>query len=778
MSNLMRRDERPDALQAYEPLPPGHYGGDLEETSATLQKLRDFFLQVLLKHKWLILATTALIVFLAALQAFTVTPVYRASVRIQVDPQYPSVLPYSDVTGDASFVRTREYLQTQVEILNSRMLALRVIERFDLPQNPVFNFRRKPGALIEAQSYVVGRISRTVASLVAPLRPSPQPEVSEASVESIGTAEEETNPNERFIPRLRGDLDVAVIPSSRILEVGYQSHNPVFAARVVDLVAREYIDLNREGKQDSAASASGFLQRELKELHVKMEEAEEALNEYARRNSILDLDQPENLVLDKVTDFSRQITRVEGELSTAKAKYEVANEATVEDFPDSLADDKVHELQRRISTLKQRRATLLARFGPRWPEVLVLNEEIAELDAQLQSEKRQTIAAAKADHETSLKGYEHLLATLELQKRVAEQQNEKLIQYRTLRREVDTYRQLYDGMLRRMKETGISAEFQASNIQIIDRSGPPTQPSSRRAGSVLVLSLLGGLMCGLGLATARELLDNTVKTPEEIERLFGLPSLGVIPTIRGIKAVSRESAAPQVGEPREAAIIPYREPYSSSWEPYRGLRTAILLSHSETRPKTILVTSGLPEEGKTTTAVNLGIVLAQTSARTLLLDLDMRRPRLSSIFGFNGQMGMSVYLSGNIATADIRETAIPNLLVLSAGKEPPNPAELIGSKRMREVLKQLSEEFDYVVIDSPPVLTYTDAVILSPLVNGVVMVAKSGKTTRKAIQSSSHRLWSVGAKILGAVLNDVDLNRPGYSYFYPDYYRHYYHHDR
>lgn len=777
MSDLIKKDAEPTNIQPFQPPPPAWYREEFEEVdelAVAVQRLRDFFFRVVVQHKWLIAAAVVTIVALTMLQTFTTTPVYRASLQLQIDPEYPNILPYQDV-ADSSFIATQEYLQSQIKALRSRVLARRVIERLNLTDHPVFTASTSPGLLSDVYSRSLGFLFGSIRQFLSGPPPAPSPEMppDETQLRNLKA--------EASIPRLQGKLEVLLVPNSRILELSYSSHVPSFAVQVVEAVAEEFINLNLESEFQTTSSASEFLEHQLKDLQIKVERSEEALIQYARRNNILNYDERENMVLQKLSDLNREITRVESRLSAENARYEAVKHATVEDFPKELENSKIVDLQRRISGLQQNLATLSTNFGPRWPQVVQVQEQIDELTRQLDEEKRQAIELAKANHLTSLREHRNLLNALESQKRLADRLNENLIQYKILKREVDTNKELYEGLLQRMKEAGVSAGLKSNNIRVIDRSGLPASPSSPRPGLALLLSLFGGLLTGLGLAVGLTLLDNTVKTAEELETSLGLPSLGIIPTIRGLKHLSerREKTREQeAGEPREAAVIPYLDFTSRTWEPYRALRTSLLLSHSDNPPRRILVTSAIPSEGKSVTTVNLSIVLAQTGARTLLIDLDMRKPRLADIFNLNGHLGMSIYLSGNTeAISDIQQTAVPNLFVLTSGRQPPNPAELIGSRRMQEALQILSQKFDYIVIDSPPILSCTDAVVISPHVDGVILVARGGKSPKKAIKSAAARLWNVGAKILGVVLNDVDLERPEYSYYYRDYYQHYHYYD-
>jgi len=332
-----------------------------------------------------------------------------------------------------------------------------------------------------------------------------------------------------------------------------------------------------------------------------------------------------------------------------------------------------------------------------------------------------------------------------------------------------------------LKEAGVSAGLKSSNIHIVERADVPRGPSGPRHGRNLALGLLMGLMLGVGLAFALDYFDNTLKTPDELEQHVALPSLGIVPRIDELSAKSRKALpASNNGNSNgdRGQLNHYVSPRSVVWEAYRSLRTSILLSHSGNPPRRILVTSALPGEGKTTTALNTAIVLAQTGARTLLLDLDMRKPEVGRRFGLSDKSGMSIFLSGNSDLSSlITETPYSNLYVIPAGPLPPNPAELVGSQRWQKAISLLSEYFEYIVIDSPPVLSVADPVILSTKVDGVVLVVLAGKTPREAVRKAKSVLQGVGATVLGAMINNVDVDGH-YSYYYKYYHRYgYYGHE-
>ncbi len=361
---------------------------------------------------------------------------------------------------------------------------------------------------------------------------------------------------------------------------------------------------------------------------------------------------------------------------------------------------------------------------------------------------------------------------------VATDLHEASIQYNILKREVDSSKQLYEGLLQRLKQAGVSAGLKSSNIRVVDPGEVPLLSYHPRSQRNLSLGLLLGLFCGVGLAYLLDLLDNTVKTPEDVEREIGLPSLGMVPAFAG-NGSTRKLVLFRRSQDHAPRHVLWEEKdlRSKMWEAYRALSMSILLSHSDHAPQVVLVTSALPQEGKSTTAINTAVVLAQTGARTLLVDLDLRKPSVARTFGLENGQGMSTFLSGNSDfSSELHETAIPNLVVAPSGPLPPSPAELLGSEGMDKAMALMREFFKYVVIDSPPVLSVTDPLRLAHHADGLIMVVKGGVTPRQAVRKASEQISRVGGKILGAVINNVDLKKSDYGsyYHYYNYYQDYY----
>ncbi len=732
--------------------------------------IRRYF-QVLRKRKWLITLVVGTILLLVGIQSFTTTPLYRAAARVQIDPESANILPYQAVNESVErYLSSEIYLQTELEILQSRALARRVVDRLNLANDPRFIVPVREG-LVTSQ---LGWFKRTLSNL----RPGGSDDHTAGSMagESVTGVEE----NRAALDTFRDRLEVEQVPNSRLVEIRWVSPDPTLAAAVSDTLAEEFIEQNLQTKFEANTRATEFLKKQLQDMKGKVEKSEQELVKYARENNIVSIGPDRgSIVLQTLEDLNRQMTTVEGDLIGKTADYQAVRDATPENFPQSLRTPSTSLLEERLFGLQQNLASLSAQFGNEWPAVIQVRQQIQEVEKQLQREKKETINRVQSEYRVAVNRQQMLKSALNRQKAEANQLNQDSIQYNILQREVDTNRQLYEGLLQRLKETGISAGMRSSNIHVVDHAEVPAAPYSPQRAADLALGFGVGLFLAIGLAFLMEYLDNTLKTPEDMEQSLGLPSLGVIPAMADLPAGSSRLLASrnESGGSKDvpARISPAR---FRVWEAYRSLRTSILLSHSGKPPKVIMVTSSVPGEGKTTTVANTGIVLAQTGARTLLIDLDMRKPALASTFGYNGNQGISAYLSGNgDLSSQIRQTNYPNLFLLPAGFRPPNPAELIGSERMETALRLLGDYFKYIVIDTPPVLSVTDGLLLSPHVDGVVMVIKGGSTPKEAARKAGNHLSSVGARILGALINNVDMNAPEYSYYYRHYFDERYNND-
>ncbi len=726
------------------------------------------YLGILVRRKWLIATVVATVLVVAVLQVSTTTPRYRATATLQIDPEDFKVLPYEEITQSGGAQQLEEYLWTQAEKLRTRSLAGRVVRRLDLANNPTFTEPAKRGIVLDLASTVMGALRRLL------VRRQP-------------TGEESVVGDTALADLFAAGLQVRLLRNTRLIKVSYDSPNQQLAAEVSNTLAEEFIEQHLESKFNATVRATDFLHKQLEELKVRMEQSEQNLLEYAQDKKIVNLDEQRPISRKRLEDINDELTRIQGELVAQQVSYDALRSAGSGALPDLLKNEKIRGLELRLGELQGELAGLSGRYGPEWPRVKELGLKVDELSAQLVRENARARESVASEYRQARARYDRLAASLEDQRQVVGRLGEDSIQYRVLKREVDTNKELYQGLLQRLKEAGVAAGLRSSNIRIADPAVVPRLAAAPNKSRSLALALVLGVLLSIGVALVAEVLDNTIKSAEDVVTHLGLPALGVIPSLGATgnghdggrwgallsSARRRRSRRPVLAHTSPKAIR------GRAWEAYRSLRTALLLSHSEKPPQVIVVTSALPGEGKTTTAANTAMALAQTGARTVVVDLDLRKPALAATFDLDPSQGMSTYLSGNTDLSSmVRETRLANLFAISAGPPAPNPPDLLGSPRMIKGLELLREYFQYIVIDTPPGLELSDALILSARgVDGVLLVARGGRTPLPALRKTSENLNRVGARILGVLLNDVDMRLAhygDYSGYYGGYDKNYF----
>jgi len=691
---------------------------------------------------------------LVTVETFTATPLYRASVRVEV-AEAAKVLPYQEVYQVAMDPRSMESdLRTQYSILQSRAMARGVIKRLNLTNERLVKLREKSGVISETLRSMMRAVRNAIDRLTDEGGPGGQ-----------------NDPTEFMIDRLLSDLQITPVLESRLMDISYSSPNAKFAALVANAWAEEYIEQNFQSKLKTTEMATNFLRDELKELRVQVEQSERDLNDYARTKGIFTTEGSQNEVSQKLAELNTEITRAQASLIGEQAQYDEARTASTRRVPTNLRSSVTEEIEKRVAVLRQDYARLTSRFGPEWPEVVQTQHEMAQAEQELKHERERALEEAQGRYRASLQQFNRLSGLLDRQRQLAYRLNSDLVQFNTLKREADTNRQLYEGLLARLKQAGVEAGFRSNNIRIVDRARVPLDTWWPRRALNLALAVFGGLALGLGLAVSLHLLDTRIHTPEDVMAL-DMPSLGVVPKSKEVTdganpfglalpdqpQLQAETSSPESALTRSAALD------SPMWEAYRRLRTCLLLSQSDKPPARILIASAMPGEGKTTTAAYTGVVLAETGAPTLLIDLDLRRGELTQLFEVENKWGMSVYLSGHSELEqEIRPTGVPNLSILPAGLRPPNPAALLSSKRLPIALERLDKQFRFIVIDTGPLLCYTDALILSTVVDGVVLVGRADETPIRNLKLAGEQLAGVGANLFGVLVNAMDVKEFGYS---------------
>jgi polysaccharide biosynthesis transport protein len=694
--------------------------------------LLDYVL-ILRKHQWLILTFFLTIVTMVTIASFKMKPIYVATARLEVDPENQNASPFQN-SGYDEIADMDNYIDTQVKILQSETLALQTIKSLDLGH------------------------------------------YAEYGGQSLGVASGDGGPQKRpaILGEFQGNMTVKHLPNSRLVEVTFESEDGRLAAEVVNAHLQNFNEENFRSRYDATVQASKWLSAELEELRVKMEQSENARIAYERANQIVNVDEKENIATQRLGDLSKQLTEAQADLLQKQALYQQAHAGNLDALPAVRDSVVIQDLTKRQDELDQQYADATEQFGPNYPRVQRLQAQREDVKKAIAREKQNAVARVDEDYRGAQGHVRLLQQALDQAKTDANDMAGKLVQYNLLKHDEETNKQLYDSLLQKLKEAGITAGLRSSNIRVVDPALTPSFPARPNKTRNLMLACLVGLIGGIGLAFFREYLDNTVKSPDDIEMLTGLPSLAVVPSMTALEGRAGEAPmlpgetalARAAGGEIRVEMMSHQQPRSPISEAYRAMRTSLLLSQPEHPPQVILLTSALPREGKTTASVNLAVTLAQLGDRTILVDADLRKPGVLRALNFPSvpERGLSSCLAGvaTLAEASIPHPLIKNLTVLPTGPLPPNPADLFSSNRMKELVEELRREYKFVVIDTSPIMAATDAVILSSLADGVILVVRSGATPKEAFIRGRDLLAAVKGRLLGVVLNGVDAHGPGY----------------
>ncbi len=714
------------------------------------------YMRVLIKRKWMVIAIIAGVFMAVAVASLRQTPVYDAVGRIAVNKADPNLIAFKNSAPDTDYVYEQSDLDTEVRILQSDLLALQVIRQLNLDKRPEFG----------------GHSDQRQANLVAdPLQT-------------------DSNRASALLASFHGRLRVTLIPNTRIMEIHFTSTDPQLAASAVNTLADTYIKQNFQTKFESTMQASDWLSKQLVDLQMKVETSQEKLVRYQKEHEILGTDEKTNIITEKLDELNKEMTMAESDRMQKEAVYRQTQSNDPEAIAAAIVSDSaagasgatsglLDKLREQQVSLRIQVAELSTQFGPAYPKIAQLNSQLKEIDRQLQSETNKAVDRLKGQYLAALQRENMLRGSFEKQKQEANKLNERAIEYSILKRDLDSNRTLYEGLLEKLKEAGVTAGLRSNNFRIIDAARVPTSPSEPNIPRNLSFALVLGVIASIGLAFLLENMDNTVRIPEQAQAISGLPSLGMIPF--GSKSAGYGSAGKRLALTASSEVVEtvtQVRPQSQMAESYRALRTSLLLSNLGAPPKVIMVTSARPQEGKTTTSINTAIVLAQKGVRVLLVDADLRRPSIHKTLGMGPRSGLSNVLTGSATLQQTITTSpiLPNLFIMPAGTPPPNPAELLASSNMRDLLAELRQQFDHIVIDTPPTLSVTDAVVLSPRADATILVIRSGQTTKQALRRSRDILTQVNAHVAGVLLNAVDLTSPDYYYYY-EYqgkYSHYY----
>ena len=719
------------------------------------------------KRKWLIAVIAIIVTTVIAIQVFRIKSIYRASSTVEIGKENRSLIRSGDLyiqTDDSSdLYYVALSMKTKIRIIESRPLLEAVVRRLKLDQNPKFLDVTQEKSVWEAVKTISGKfgINSGGGEQTAAVD-------TVSAVQGSGSSASESERLDPYVDVLASNLSAEPLEDTRMLVISYTHTDPTIAASVANTIAEVFINSDFERKTENFTGASEWLTRTTRELEARVQQAEQELADYSRANNIFSVEGRETLTTDKLSRLHDQATRAETDRILKQSLYEEVKAGRVAQLPDAFSDAKMTALQTRLGELATQAAELDVTYGPKNPKVVAVREQMSAIQKQIDDSRGTLEEKLKADYERAVRDETLLKAALERSKNEAVQQNQAAIQHNIYKQKVDTAKSLYTDFLHKTNQAKIQAADQHNNNKLIDPARVPASPIGPQRMRSIMIWLFLSLAVGAGLALGLDYLDNTIKTVEDVGRYAQLPALSVIPAISKRRMGKRRAIAANGSDSSADLQRMVRfEDRSSVAEAYRVLRTSVLLSVAGSAPKTILVTSGRPGEGKTTTTVNTAISLAQLGASVLIIDCDLRKPATHKIFGLDPSVGLSSYLSGGAEIDDlILELQIPNLSLLPCGRIPPNPSELISSAKMKETLAMLSERYDHILIDSPPLMNVTDPVILSTMVDGTILVVHGGKSTRQVVRRARQELASVGAKIFGIVLNNVDLKRDLYDEYY------------
>jgi len=704
--------------------------------------------RIALRRKWIIIIAALTVLALVTLYSFLVTPTYTAVGQLLIDRE-PNILSFEDIFQIESF--NDDYFQTQFKLLQSRALAGDTIDRMRLYENEALVKAAIEGGKLRAED----------------LKNDPRV-------------------RRNLINELLKRLIIRPVRKTRLVEASFSHHDPKFAAEALNSLFDAYIEMNVQKRYQATEQATDFLTKQIATVQAEIEEGEKRLQKYGNEKNIIALSSTENTVIEKLGELNKALTDAQIDRVNKETYYNEIVVATPEYIPDALTNPLIQKLREEYSRLNRDYVKKGETFLPNYPEMQSLKAELDTAKKGLEEETQALIKRAYSDFQGALKREQALADVFNKQRREAFQLNSNAIQYNSLQIQIQNQKNLLESLMKRKSETDVSSRLKGlrtSNIWIVDRAEIPSSPSSPNKRKNMIFALMIGLLGGLGLAFLFERLDVTVKDSEDIKKYAAIPMLGIVPEffwngLKGGYGKTYEEENPEAEEnpkPEQESmdLIVHFSPRSSFSEYYRSIRTTLLLSATDAKRQAIIVTSALPQEGKTATVSNLAVALAQAGKSVVIIDADLRKPRLHKIFRVKNLNGLTKYLTADLALEDLlRTTPIPRLFLSNAGPVPPNPVELLGSEKMANLIKRLKESFDYILVDTPPVLAVSDAVVLGPQMDGAILVVRGGKTPREALKQAREKLDAHKIKGMGVIINHAQIR--DFDHYYSDsHYEHY-----
>jgi succinoglycan biosynthesis transport protein ExoP len=648
-------------------------------------------------------------------------PRYEASSQIEISPAGTNSMGLDELTSRMlSPSDPTLQLQSAVTVLQSKTVALAVMQQTRLAERPDF-----AGAWIQP----------------------PDTDIAGLSPEA----------RDHLLKRFQKNLKVEIVPKTDILTVQFRAKDPKLAADVVNATVSAYTERNFRSSYDAASQVSTWLSAQMDELKLKANQAQEQLSELQKQRGLIGVDETDNIVTDKLKDLNEQLTAAESDRIVKEARYRIAQSGNPELIASTVPDPTLQVLRTQQAQLRVDYARLSTKFGEGYPKLAELGNQMSQVDGAIKGELKDLSERYKNEYQAARDAEKMLQAKFEEQKQKAYDLNQGAAKYAILKHEVETTQDLYQTLQLKLKQAGIMAGLASANIGVVEPGQIPSEPVDPRPPLDIGLGLGGGLVLGLLSALGFEVLDSTIRNGEEAESIASLPLLAEIPRMGPSRHRFRDSFLNSPQQDPLLRLVAHHQPHSPAAESYRALRTS-LLQFGNPAPQVLVVTSCLPAEGKTSTAINCSVVLAQQGATVLLVDADLRESKVHEVFGISPDPGLTGMLSGvwmpdeTIATSDL----LPNLAILPAGSSPPFPAEMLASKGMVALLDRWRSHYDFIVLDTPPVSMFTDAVVLGSRADAVLLVARSGSTTKYALRHARDLMQRAHVNLAGVVLHGID----------------------